>query len=133
MGSGASRRDPTQGQMSAAKMVFIGLGVSIAATLVLSFIGGIVISIATVHPSTVATAIPMIGYVSAGIGGLYAGRKSGENGLRNGAGVGIAYTLLLILISTTVVREPFSAAVVATRGLSTLIVAALGGIIGVNT
>ncbi|MCR4427486.1 MAG: TIGR04086 family membrane protein [Firmicutes bacterium] len=132
MGAGSLRRESDRAQIPLWKLVAFGTGVSFLCTIVLSVLGGIIVSVFTFRPETVTTAIPMIGYVSAGIGGLWVGRRVGERGVRNGFLVGLVYLVLLLAVSAAVVREPMSAASVAVRGVSTLIVSSLGGIIGVN-
>ncbi|MEA4882240.1 MAG: TIGR04086 family membrane protein [Clostridia bacterium] len=132
MGAGSLRRESDRIQISAWKLVLLGCAVSFGMTAVLSAVGGVLTTLFTFRPDTIETAIPMIGYLSAGIGGLYVGRRAGEKGGRNGLIVGLAYLGLVLLVSVAVVREPMNSASVLTRGVSTIIVSTLGGIIGVN-
>ena len=50
------------------RTVLAGFGVSLATTLVLSAIGGIVMTVVTVDAATVDAAVPVIAYLSAGMG-----------------------------------------------------------------
>ncbi len=132
MRAGAPRRDSDRAQIPVWRLVVLGCGVSFLATLALSAIGGVLATMFTFSPAVIETAIPVIGYLSAGIGGLYVGRRAGERGGRNGLIVGLAYLGLILLVSAAVIREPMSAASVLTRGASIVILSMLGGIIGVN-
>lgn len=114
------------------RSVLAGFGVSLVTTFVLSAIGGVVMTLATLNAATVETAVPIIGYLSAGMGGLYVGRRTGESGGRNGLLVGLAYLGLVLAVSAAVIREPISLAVLGTKGASIIVVSAVGGIIGVN-
>ncbi|MGI6146022.1 MAG: TIGR04086 family membrane protein [Firmicutes bacterium] len=114
------------------RTVLAGFGVSLATTLVLSAIGGIVMTVVTVDAATVDAAVPVIAYLSAGMGGLYASRLAGEKGGRNGLLVGIVYLAAVLAVSAAVIREPISMEVLGTKGGAILLVALVGGIIGVN-
>ena len=132
MKAGSPRRESDRAQSPIWKLAVLGCGVSFLATLVLSAIGGVLTTVFTFSPATIETAIPVIGYLSAGIGGLYVGKKAGERGGRNGLIVGLAYLGFVLLVSAAVIREPMSMASVLTRGASIVILSTLGGIIGVN-
>ncbi|MDD2202367.1 MAG: TIGR04086 family membrane protein [Firmicutes bacterium] len=132
MRAGAPRRESDRAQIPIWKLVALGCGVSFLATLALSAVGGILTTLFTFEPTTINNAVPVIGYLSAGIGALWAGKRAGENGGRNGLLVGVVYLGIVLLVSAAVIREPISLASIFTRGISTLIVSTLGGIIGVN-
>ncbi|HHY62367.1 MAG: TIGR04086 family membrane protein [Bacillota bacterium] len=132
MRAGAPKRESDRAQIPIWKLVALGCGVCFLATLVLSAVGGILTTLFTFDPTTINNAVPVIGYLSGGIGGLWAGKRGGKNGGRNGLLIGVVYLSIVLLISAAVVREPMSLASVFTRGMSTIIVSTLGGIIGVN-
>ena len=132
MKAGSPRRESDRAQSPVWKLVVLGCGVSFLATLVLSAVGGVLTTVFTFSPAAIETAIPVIGYLSAGIGGLYVGKKAGERGGRNGLIVGLVYLGFVLLVSAAVIREPMSMASVLTRGASIVILSTLGGIISVN-
>lgn len=109
-----------------------GFGVSLVTTFVLSAIGGVLMTVMTVNAATVNSAVPVIAYISAGMGGLYASRAAGERGGQNGLLVGALYLLAVLAVSAAVIREPISMSVLGTKGGSILLIGLVGGIVGVN-
>jgi len=132
MGFGSPSQTGARAHIPTWRTALTGFGVSLITTFVLSAIGGVLMTVMTVNATTVNSAVPVIAYLSAGIGGLYASRVAGEKGGQNGLLVGALYLLAVMAVSAAVIKEPISMSVLGTKGASILLVGLVGGIVGVN-
>ncbi|MDR3179194.1 MAG: TIGR04086 family membrane protein [Oscillospiraceae bacterium] len=118
--------------LKTAKPVIIGSLTGIAVCLIMLFIFAFLFVNIRIMPQPAVNSLSILSMISGVFLGSYiSARISKEKGFFYGACTGIVLFFMLLLISVTIVCEPFSMLVVI-KFFSLLISGILGGIVGVN-
>ncbi len=112
--------------------VLSGLAFAYVLTLTCTLIYAIVVVAAPLAEKSASLVIRGTVMFAAFAGGLYAGRRSDRVGWLHGALVGILYVAGVMLVGRFVVSEIAPTVIVAQRLAVASVVAAIGGIAGVN-
>lgn len=132
--NGIAAKQSINGQSRSAQIKYMIYGVMmcIVSTVVLCVIGGMIFSFVDVSSQAISVSVFAIGYISAAIGGFFAGRNIGVNGFVNGLLTGIIYFLILLGLSMLFSKTSLSVSAILARGIPTILLSAFGGAIGVN-
>lgn len=111
--------------------MLFGLTTILLVALVFSFIISLVLNFSSLTESSFSTFILISSFITFFIGGFVSGVKSKERGLLVGASTALIFTLITFLIQYLGYNQGLSIEQLMFHG-GYLIVAALGGVIGVN-
>ena len=123
---------PNEGTKGNLIRILKGSGISVVITLVLLLIYSCLLTYTSINENTIPAVIIIVTAISILVGSLLSSRHIKKNGLTNGAFVGLIYILVIYLLSSIISRNFGFSVYSIIMMVASILMGAVGGIIGVN-
>ena len=123
---------PNEGTKGNLIRILKGSGISVVITLVLLLIYSCLLTYTSINENTIPAVIIIVTAISILVGSLLSSRHIKKNGLTNGAFVGLIYILVIYLLSSIISRNFGISVYSIIMMVASILMGAVGGIIGVN-